>query len=489
MKRLIYVVFLTLIVLIGCNQESSNNQLLLKFEEVNASSLGEAITYFEKNIESFSESEKKDYANEIVLTLDDKVKNLINTISIFKNYNYQFDSSNQKLSIPKSLENELGKVLPNDIIDLAMGYYISDGSQIDENGISYVLKYDLVQGVEKALELTSLEQEKIDGLRMMLSIPNVYYHKLDEPFNSFEATEKYAKVSINETTQLDLFLNENVWKTTVYLPLEVVYKDIDNSNSQEFDNSINDKEPLIEVKEENGIETYWSYGPNQEVYFDLDSDNNIEKIVFDTKNNELRVNDNHIVNLDESIIKTNFLILRYYDHYDAEMFLIGLEKRDANDDVVKTNLYALIKPDGQKWFGSVGEIRGSIQLPHEVNLESKIDFDTKAIIIYGEGINAPVKLNVFNNDEVIGRSLFTYYSTYKQFVDNSNQYDNDYIINFEGTLKNPIMVYKSKEEMNGEEIKKNTKIKFLTTDNDRWTYILCENGTSGYTIIQDIVLE
>jgi uncharacterized protein YgiM (DUF1202 family) len=43
--------------------------------------------------------------------------------------------------------------------------------------------------------------------------------------------------------------------------------------------------------------------------------------------------------------------------------------------------------------------------------------------------------------------------------------------------------------MNGEEIKKNTKIKFLTTDNDRWTYILCENGTSGYTIIQDIVLE
>ncbi len=490
MKKFIYILFLILIISTSCSQESSDSQVLLKYEEVISSGFSQTANYFIENIDNFTETEKLDFANKIILKLEDKVNNFVSKIGSINTLTYRISEKDNTVYLSEDNKEQVNQVISNDFLDFGITYYISDGSHYEQIGLSYMLKPELIQSVNKAFEVTDLDQARIDELKMKIAMPNVYYQKLDEQFNSFEATDKYAEVIIDKESQLDLFLNENVWKTTVYLPVQLKFENMSNLGNQGETEVLNNKtESLLEIREEEGIEVYWSFRSDSEVYFDLDNDGSIEKIVLDTNNYELRVNDEYIVNLPETINDRSFYILRYYDSYDIEMFLVGVENEDSYGNIIKTNLFAFIKPMNEKWFGSVGSISAKIYLPELVNLNNVVDFNTKATLKYGKGIDIPVKIDIFNERDIYGRTFYTYYSTYKMFVDNSKKYDKDYILNFESIIKEAVMLYPNKEEIQGKMLNENTKVTFVSTDNNKWAYIIADDGNSGYVLVKDLSLE
>ncbi|MFW6030323.1 MAG: hypothetical protein ACOCRO_08730, partial [Halanaerobiales bacterium] len=436
MKKFIVLLVLALAVISGCSESANEVEPFLKFDQVYESGFNQALIYFNDNIDNFSDSEKIEYANQILQKLDEEIHLIIDSLTNVEYFDYRIDDKKETLYVSKSYEQELSQAFPNEIVSIGASYYISDGSQIEENGLRFVLKSDLILGVNNALENSDLDQKAIDHIKMLSAIPNVYYKDLETPFNSYEATEGYAEVLIKESNQLDLFINENVWKTSVYLPLDITYEkmsslvDVDPNGEvgQSGVNVPSTNEALIEAKEDNGIQIYWAFKPNTEIHFDLNQDDIVEKLFYDTDNHQLIVNDDYMIDLPRSINRNHFLIMRYNDKTDSEMFLVGIEVLGDSSEQVETKIFALIEPMGEKWFGSIGSVNGKIVIPNEYDILKEEDFNAKAVLRYGDGIEAPVKLDAFEGYNLNGRTLHTYYSPYKTLVDNVDQYNRDYIM-------------------------------------------------------------
>src|SRR6056297_3222981 len=174
MKKFIYILFLILIISTSCSQESSDSQVLLKYEEVISSGFSQTANYFIENIDNFTETEKLDFANKIILKLEDKVNNFVSKIGSINTLTYRISEKDNTLYLSEDNKEQVNQVISNDFLDFGITYYISDGSHYEQIGLSYMLKPELIQSLNKAFEITDLDQARIDELKMKIAMPNVY---------------------------------------------------------------------------------------------------------------------------------------------------------------------------------------------------------------------------------------------------------------------------------------------------------------------------
>jgi len=133
-------------------------------------------------------------------------------------------------SIPVNLNGDqylletLKKLENTELLTLAMRYWASSTDGVYHDQFTLTIHPDIAAKLKKALDMIypneAPEYHSLDPI----IIPNVHYTSMDKPFNSFEALEKgYAQVYIEDPAQLKLFDNENVWKTTLVLPVKINY--------------------------------------------------------------------------------------------------------------------------------------------------------------------------------------------------------------------------------------------------------------------------
>lgn len=250
-----------------------------------------------------------------------------------------------------------------------------------------------------------------------------------------------------------------------------INSDTDANVNSDIDSS------LIEDDEENG---YYKYKANATISFDLDSDGTKEKIKFDSVNGKLNVSGYESIKIDTfSVEKNYFIIINFKDRFNTEMNMIGIIDYGPSSDPT-TSLYSITEPRGEKYFGSVGQVQGEIVTLDKYNDDNMDDFNYKAILLKGEGIEAPVRLSM-GIQTWFGRNLFTYYTTYTNLVDNNEKYGQDYITKSELMVEKDVIAY-SKKDINSKRynIKAGQKVQLVATDNKEWIQMVTKDGDGGW---------
>lgn len=243
-----------------------------------------------------------------------------------------------------------------------------------------------------------------------------------------------------------------------------------------------DSNVLIESNNKN----YYKYKTNTTVKFDLDGDGKDEQITYDTNKGKLMVAGYDPIDIPTTFAeKEYFIIIKFNDKYNTKMNMIGIIDYGPSSDPT-TALYSIIEPRGEKWFGSVGSVGGEIIPPSKYDEDNIDDFNYKAVIREGVGIEAPVRLSVVPQTWW-GRNIFTYYSTYCAVIDNINKYNRDYETKSVLTVKNDVTAYKEKDTSSDSfTIKADQQVYLLATDNKEWVAMMAEDETMGWVKVKDI---
>lgn len=210
-------------------QKPENEQDTLKtFEDVyDGNHLTPVIEYFDQNYDGFSEDMKKEFAQKIVDKIREQMYQIYEPIIMSLPYEEYVPEDG---SIPVNLNGdqyllETLKDLENtELLTLAMRYWASSTDGVYHDQFKLTIHPDIAQKLKKALDIIYPNEVPEYYSLDPIFIPNVHYTSMDKPFNSFEAVEKgYAQVYIEDPAQLKLFDNENVWKTTLVLPVKINY--------------------------------------------------------------------------------------------------------------------------------------------------------------------------------------------------------------------------------------------------------------------------
>ena len=249
-------------------------------------------------------------------------------------------------------------------------------------------------------------------------------------------------------------------------------------------NPTNNSDVLIESNGSN----YYKYKSNESVYFDIDRDGADEEIVYDTAKGRLMVSGYEGISIDTMFAEREYFnIIKFSDKYDTKMGMIGILDYGPSSDIV-TNLYSVIEPRGEKTFVSVGSVPGEIVTPSNFDGDNIDDFNYKAVLYDGRGIEAPVRLSILGGLQTwYGRNLFTYYTTYFQLMDNNNKYERDYETRISLRTKNAITAYEEKDfNSNNFTIKGGQVVYLLATDNKEWIGMISKNETMGWVNVKDV---
>ncbi len=254
---------------------------------------------------------------------------------------------------------------------------------------------------------------------------------------------------------------------------------------------------LIESDGEQGYTTYYKYKSNETVHFDLNGDGKKEEIIYQTDYDEFIPGKLIVSGFDPIEIhdfpfgETDyFIIVKFSDKFGTSMNMIGIIDYGPSMDPT-TSLYAIIEPRGEEWFGSVGVIEGELVPPSEYNENSMDDFNYKAVLRYGQGIEAPVRLSYSVAPQTwFGRNLFTYYGTYASLIDNIAPYGNDYVTNSELKIEEQVTGYAEKNMAAANvSFKAGQSTRLVATDNDQWIKMVAADGTEGWVLVSDVTAE
>ncbi len=250
---------------------------------------------------------------------------------------------------------------------------------------------------------------------------------------------------------------------------------------------------------------YFKFSSDETVHFDLNGDGKKEEIIYQTGTVEYQISGDYevipgklIVSGFEPIeildlpfgIREYFIIVRFLDKFGTSMNMIGII--DHGPSVLPTTtLYAIIEPKGEEWFGEVGEIGGELVPPSQYNENSMDDFNYKAVLRYGEGIEAPVPLSYYVVPQTwFGRNLFTYYGTYASLIDNIHPYGNDYVTNSELKIEQQVTGYAEKNTASANvSFKAGQSTRLGATDNEQWIKMIAADGTEGWVLASDVTEE
>lgn len=225
----------------GTEQENDDGQndgteTLKTFDDLyDGTHLIPVIEYFDENYNAFSENAKNEFAQKIVESLREQVMAVFEDITMglsLDDYVLQDSSIVVNLNGDQYLVDSLKGLENTELLSLAMSFWASDGDGVYENGFKLIVRQDIVNKLKKALEIV-FPDEVLNGYYSLepIIIPNVHYTSMDKPFDSFKAVEKgYATVQIESSEQLKLFDNENVWKTTLVLPINIKYVEGEETN-------------------------------------------------------------------------------------------------------------------------------------------------------------------------------------------------------------------------------------------------------------------
>ncbi len=258
--------------------------------------------------------------------------------------------------------------------------------------------------------------------------------------------------------------------------------------------SVTSDNVLIKSDGEQGYTTYYKYKTNETVYFDLNGDGTEEEIIYQIGDMEspgkLIVSGFEPIDIHDAPFGETgyFIIVKFSDKFGTSMNMIGIIDYGPSMDPT-TSLYAIIEPRGEEWFGSVGVIEGELVPPSEYNENSMDDFNYKAVLRYGQGIEAPVRLSV-TPQTWFGRNLFTYYGTYASLIDNIEPYGNDYVTNSELKIEQQVTGYAEKNTAAANVIfKAGQSTRLVATDNEQWTKMIAADGTEGWVLVSDVTAE
>ncbi len=253
------------------------------------------------------------------------------------------------------------------------------------------------------------------------------------------------------------------------------------------------EKPKDEAKEVNTLlesdeaQGYYKYKANAAVKFDIDKDGNQEEIEYDSASGKLNITGYKAVDIDTMFAeKDYFVIVKFMDKYNTEMNMIGIIDYGPSNDP-STALYSIIEPMGEKWFGSVGVVPGELVSPAKYDENSMNDFNYKAVLRKGKGIEAPVRLSVLPHATWFGRNTFTYYSTYSSLIDNIEVYEQDYDTKMELKVENDVRVY-SEKDVSSQNVTVNAgkTVYIIATDNDEWIGIATLDGLEGWIPAKDV---
>jgi len=261
---------------------------------------------------------------------------------------------------------------------------------------------------------------------------------------------------------------------------QVVQETGENPKEQETKVSLQPEKVSTVLIESDEAQGYFKYKTNVTVNFDIDGDGIKEEIKYDATNGKLNVSGYKAVDIDAFPFGETeyFIIIEFKDKFDTEMNMIGIIDYGPSSDPT-TTLYSIIAPMGEKWFGSVGTVPGEIVPPSKYNEHNMDDFNYKAVLKKGSGIEAPVRLSV-GNQTWFGRNLFTYYSTYNSLIDNIEKYEQDYETRSELMVEKDVKAYSEKDTSSESIIiKAGYKAHLVFTDNKEWIYMFSEADLSG----------
>ncbi len=243
-------------------------------------------------------------------------------------------------------------------------------------------------------------------------------------------------------------------------------------------------EPLIETNGTN----FYKFKANETVSFDLNNDGVDEEIYYNSDAGSINVKGFDAIPVDfQSRERDYFLILKYSDSYATEVtfHMIGIVDYGPSGDY-ETHLYAIIEPMGEEWFGTVGSVPGEVVDVGNYDDEDLDDFNYKAVVREGEGIDAPVRLGVLPQTWW-GRSLFIFHVRDLRLVDWNKRNSGNYVTRLALTLNKNINAYKA-QDLNADriEIAGNQNITVVATDNKEWISIMGEDGTIGWVHLDQI---
>ncbi len=244
-------------------------------------------------------------------------------------------------------------------------------------------------------------------------------------------------------------------------------------------------------KQFDASEVILRFNTNETIHFDLNEDGNEEEILYKpgdmSENGQLIVSGFDPIEIaDFPFGETDyFVIARFSDRFGTEMNMIGILDHEPNGWPI-THLFAITTPRGEDFLGSVGSVGGKLVSASEYSSQSEDDFNNKAVIIPGEGIEAPVWMSV-TPQTWIGRNMFTFYSTYVSLIDNIDPYGIDYITNIELVIEQSITGYLDKDN-NSDEVTflPNQNVRFVATDNEAWVKVIADDGTEGWVPVSEI---
>lgn len=244
---------------------------------------------------------------------------------------------------------------------------------------------------------------------------------------------------------------------------------------------------LIKSYQEQGSTTYYQYKANAAVYFDIDGDGKEEEIKYDTVNGKLSIKGYEAIGIDTMFAeKDYFIIVKFSDKFDNKMNMIGIIDYGPSGDII-TGLYSIIQPTGKKSFVSVGSVPGALVPQSQYDNTNMEDFNYKAVLKMGQGIEAPVRLSILPNHTWFGRNVFTYYTTYCSLIDNIEKYNLDYKTRSELQVEKDVKAY-SEKDLNSESviIRAGETAYLVATDNKEWISIGLEGGVAGWVNVKDV---
>lgn len=246
---------------------------------------------------------------------------------------------------------------------------------------------------------------------------------------------------------------------------------------------------------------YYKYKANTTVQFDIDFDGKKEEIKYDSNSGKLKITGYEAINIDTMFAqKDYFIIINFEDKFDNKINMIGIIDNGPSNDKV-TTLYSIMdpinRPMGDKALVSVGSVTGEIVPPSQYKGDNIVDdpnnnayiedFNYKAVVIKGQGIEAPVRLSVLPHASWYGRNLFTFYTTYRLLIDNIEKYGQDYKTLMVLRIENDIKLY-SEKNVSSESfvVKAGHQAYLVSTDNQQWIGMATDDGGEGWVLAKDV---
>ncbi|MTI81234.1 MAG: hypothetical protein FH758_10155 [Firmicutes bacterium] len=479
MKRILglLLAMLLLLAFVGCSETAPKSEEEARLKQEKSEEDEHLAT--EKQTDTDSKTESKDEttafntgSDNTVKASDLKVGDVIDGLTISKLYYVEGDGLAIKFNGEYTVQGSLyydteyyGDIVLN----------VGEESAIPT---AVTFKFDDEYTINPPTGTFLVRGKLLDRLQQLIGENIIAQVKNGAVFNVEVAIDSYAFYAEKYT--------ESVWECDI---TEVVgyweETPASSDNSQPDDSS----DTLIEFDGTVKGSNYFKFKADREVNFDLDNDGTKEIIKYDTVNGKLLVDGYNPISIPmESAEKEHFIIIKYVDKYDLQMYMIGVLDYGPSSDPA-TTLFSIIEPMGTKELVSAGIVPGIIVPPADYNENNIIDFNEKAVLKEGQGINAPVRLSI-GTQTWFGRSDFIYYSTHKSLVDSCEIYDMDYITKSELTVLKNVKAYTEKDSNSQSvTIKPGQKVMLSLTDNKEWIYMKAEDNTDGWVNDKDVTFE